>query len=293
MKVFAIKSNQEGNKLLEKGDHLAAEQKFIKATKQAPNWDAPWYNLGLVYKRLRKWEQSFECNDRATRLEPKNEGAWWNLGIAATALSNWRAARFAWTNFGIELPNGEGPIEMNLGFTPIRLNPETSGEVVWCDRIDPARAIIRNVPFPTSNHRFGDLILHDGEPNGYRQFRGHEVPVFDELELIEPSHFATFEVVIEASNSQDRESLLDLSNERAVILENWSKVRMLCHLCSKGRPHSEHEPQADENGPLVRYGVSAKEESEVRTLFDEWQNGRIGCLILELRCVLPNDGYVG
>jgi tetratricopeptide (TPR) repeat protein len=129
MKILAIKANQEGTKLLEQGDLLEAEQKFRKAIKQAPEWSAPWYNLGLVYKRLRNWKQSFECNQHATQLDPADNSAWWNLGIAATAVCNWEMARNAWTAYGIELPPGNEPIEMNLGLTPIRLNPEKSGEV--------------------------------------------------------------------------------------------------------------------------------------------------------------------
>lgn len=287
MRLFARKSNIQGSKLLEAGDYPAAEKKFIEATKQAPNWSSPWYNLGLIYKRQKKWEQSFECNLKATQLDPRDEAAWWNLGIASTWLKKWDFARKAWTSFGIDLPEGDGPIEMSLGPTPIRLNPDTSGEVVWSQRIDPARAIIRNVPFPASEHRYGDLLLHDGEPNGYRKFQWREVPVFDELEVIEQSPFLTFEVVLEAGRLEDRDALLTLSEDKGIIIEDWSTVRMLCDLCSKGKPHAHHKPQTDENGPLVRYGVAAHLESELYSLLDQWQQKRVGCLILDVELVFP------
>ncbi|MFK7800210.1 MAG: tetratricopeptide repeat protein [Anaerolineae bacterium] len=289
MKILARRANSQGNQLLETGNYQAAEEKFIQATKQAPNWSSPWYNLGLVYKRQKNWQQSFECNLKATQLDSRDEAAWWNLGIASTALMKWDTARHAWSNFGVKLPEGDGPLEMNLGPTPIRLNPDTSGEVVWCQRIDPARAIIRNVPFPSSEHRYGDLLLHDGEPNGYRQFQGREVAVFDELEILEESPFMTFEVVLEAGNEQDRKDLLDMAARKSLSFEDWSSVRMLCHLCSTGRPHADHEPQEQESGPLVRYGVAAQLESELQELLDSWQRVRRGCLILEVKLVYPDN----
>jgi hypothetical protein len=86
------------------------------------------------------------------------------LGIAATALNNWPEARRAWNGYGLKLPAGEGPIEADLGLTPIRLNPTGGRRSRLVQRIDPARAIIDSVPFPDSGHRHGDLLLHDGEP---------------------------------------------------------------------------------------------------------------------------------
>jgi hypothetical protein len=105
----------------------------------------PSHPLGLVRKRQRRWTESLACNLRAAALDPTDEAAWWNAGIAATALGAWASARQAWAAFGIELPPGDGEITMRLGLTPIRLNPQSNDEVVWCTRVDPARAIIHNV----------------------------------------------------------------------------------------------------------------------------------------------------
>lgn len=85
---------------------------------------------------------------RAVELDSSDEAAWWNLGIAATALGEWREARTAWRACGIEIPEGDGPPDLDFGLVPVRLDPAGCGEVVWCRRIDPARAVIRNVPLP-------------------------------------------------------------------------------------------------------------------------------------------------
>ena len=75
-------------------------------------------------KRQRRWPQSLVCNLQAAHLDPSDEAAWWNAGIAATALGEWETTRLAWVAFGIDLPPGDGEISMQLGPTPIRLNPE-------------------------------------------------------------------------------------------------------------------------------------------------------------------------
>ncbi len=118
----------------------------------------------------------------AAELDPKNEPAWWNLGIAATALGDWAAAQRAWAGYGIVIPRGEGPLEMGLGAVPIRIDPNGKPEVVWCARLDPARARIASVPFPESGRGCGDVLLTDGAPRGYREYRGRQVPVLNELE---------------------------------------------------------------------------------------------------------------
>lgn len=52
-----------------------------------------------------------------------------------------------------------------------------NAEVVWCRRLDPARALIRNVPMAESGRGYGDLVLHGGEPKGTRSIEGREVSI--------------------------------------------------------------------------------------------------------------------
>lgn len=201
---FALLHNRRGERHLnETGDLERAALAYGRATRLAPEWSVPWYNLGLVRKYQRQWAESLRCNLRATELDPEDEAAWWNAGIAATALGDWEVARLAWEAVGIKLPPGEGEIRMRLGLTPIRLNPDGQGEVVWCERIDPARAIIRNVPLPESGHRYGDLQLHDGAPNGTRVYQGQEMPVFDALQLLQASLYTTYQVRVRVGDEED------------------------------------------------------------------------------------------
>jgi hypothetical protein len=274
MRLLADWRNSRGMAAHERGDIPRAIALYEKAAATDPTWSVPWYNLGLVFKEQRDWRRSLQCNQEAVRRGSTNEAAWWNLGIAATALSEWEEARRAWTSYGIELPTGTGEIAGDFGYTPIRINPEYDGEVVWTQRIDPARAIIRSVPLPESRHRHGDLLLHDGAPNGYRMLRGREVSVFDELELLSPSQLGTFEATVEVGSVADLAALEDVFREAGGAAEDWSSIRYICQSCSEGRPHEGHDLGELHAAGERRIGIAACSLGTTADLLDRWAKDR-------------------
>jgi hypothetical protein len=172
-----------------------------------------------------------------------------------------------WKEFGIAIPEGEGPIDMGGMATPIRLNPRGDAEVVWTLRIDPARARVRSIPLPASGHRYDDLLLHDGAPNGYRKLKGQEVPVFDELTLLERSEYETWTVEVVAPAEDDVDELVERLRAIGAPAEDWTRtVRNLCEKCSTGMPHAHH---GDELAPAwvqrrrVAIAVSGKDIGSV------------------------------
>jgi tetratricopeptide (TPR) repeat protein len=106
MKSVAIRYDQKGSELRDAGDVDGAIRYYEKAIRHAPQWSVPWYNLGLVYKYERQWQESFRCNAEAVELDPSDEAAIWNMGVAATALGWWPEARSAWRQFGIRISEG-------------------------------------------------------------------------------------------------------------------------------------------------------------------------------------------
>ena len=157
-----------------------------------------WYDLGLLHKWRREWQRSRDCNRAAVELGG-DANAHWNLGIAATAVRDWAAARRAWRHVGVAIPDGDGPVDLELGLCVVRLHagvaaadggdaghrterpglpPRPGGgddgraETVWCVRLDPARARVVNIPLVESGHRWRDIVLHDGAP----ALRGSETP---------------------------------------------------------------------------------------------------------------------
>jgi tetratricopeptide (TPR) repeat protein len=253
---------------------------YEKAIALEPEWEVPWFNLGLLHKQAHEWRESLRCNQEAAkRVEHSaEEPALWNLGIAATALGEWRIARSAWAAFGVAgiEEDSDEPLQMDLGLFPIRVNPIEKPEVVWCRRIDPARAIVRNVPLPECGRRYGDLVLHDGEPRGYRQLRGQEVPVFDELERLQPSELATFRVLLTANALEDVVAVEELFGRAGGAAEDWTRsFRVLCKECSEGRPgEHDHGPVSSEWSRERTFGIASRSEAAVRELLGTW--GRSG-----------------
>ena len=283
---LAIRHNEKAVKLNERGLVAEAVKYYQKAIKLWPAWATPWYNLGLLRKEQRNWQESLLCNQKAVAIDPEGQDAWWNLGIAATALEDWAEARRAWKGFGIEIPEGEGPIEMELGLTPIRINPYDEAEVVWCDRIDPARAIIACVPLPQSDHRFGDLLLHDGAPNGFGKVEDKEVPVFDELQLIASSEYGTFEVIVSGVGPEDVELLSDLAAEQGLAAEDWSSnLRFICRACSEGSLAGKHTHDTGQTDYL-RIGFAAFSEIQAREILRKWLAEKRLAKIEEIDCLL-------
>jgi tetratricopeptide (TPR) repeat protein len=286
----AVRSNERANHLRNVGDAFGALALYRDAISWRPKWSTPWYNIGLVHKYAGQWRQSLEANLEATRLDPSSEAAIWNTGIAATALGDWDCARTAWKQYGIKIPEGEGPIDYPIGMTPIRVALDGEPEVIWTHRIDPARAFIESVPLPTSGRRYGDLLLHDGAPNGYRKLGEREVAVLDELQVLQASAYSTFEVFVEGATDDDLLGLQGYCDSEKIMAENWTyTLRTLCKACSEGRPWADgghNHDRLPEPESQWRLGLAARNLDQATRILDLWLRATPGVKLLKLNCVL-------
>jgi hypothetical protein len=252
------------------------------AAKVDPSWSVPLYNLGLAAKYKGDWQESLRYNQLAALRRDNDEAIWWNLGIAATALSEWDEARRAWKQAGIPINDGTGEVRMvPTGTGCVRLD---RGETVWGERLDPVRLRIGNIPFPDSGHRFGDIVLHDGAPNGTRTTKdGVEYPVFDELELWKSSSHSTFDVRLEFQSETQLLFLENLLRERSFGIEDWSSVDTLCAECSQGSIQ-EHEHPAALPG---RFAMASPTEEELVTVLEAWKSALPGTDFDKIERVYP------
>lgn len=259
----------KGLALEESGDVAGAEAAYGAAAAHSPSWSVPYYNLGLVCKYQRRWTESLAFNQRAAQLHPQDEAAWWNLGIAASALGNWSEARRAWAACGIQVPAGAGAPDCNFGQTPLRLDPHGNAEVVWAHRIDPARATLISIPLPSSPYHWGDIVLHDGAPEGSRVVDGREYPVFDVLDLLERSAFLTYVVELATSDEHAIRDLEDCAAEMDAAAEHWAQsTRTLCRDCSLGTPHEHRDTDLSPAHPHC--GIAARDAQHVERIVQAW-----------------------
>jgi tetratricopeptide (TPR) repeat protein len=287
VKVFDF-NKQKANRLHEEAERLdedgrvdQAIAKYLEAIRCDPKKTESHYNLGLIYKYQGEWQRSFECNRKANESDPEHEAARWNLAIAATALRNWTVARRKWEENGITLDGREGPIEIDLGMTPVRLNPDGNGEVVWATRIDPARARIDSIPFPESGFHHGDVVLNDGAPLGYRTWGEREYPVFNVLELFERSPYTTCVATVAVESPSDLAALADAFADTRSRFEDWTdSVRIMCRACSEGRPHEQHDHESKQEWSLERrLGIAVFPGEDVLRILERWQNESGGRLL--------------
>jgi tetratricopeptide (TPR) repeat protein len=278
-RVESDRLHEEGMALDDAGDSDGALRKYFAALELEMGRSNTHYNIGLIYKYRGAWHESFRFNKRAHELAPDDEAAAWNLAIAATAMRDWVTARAVWSSLGMPIERGTEPIDQNFGLTPIRLNPESDGEVVWARRIDPVRARLRNIPCSASGFRYSDVVLHDGAAVGYRKNGDRECPVFNMLELFEASDFSTFEADIVAPSDADLGELESVCNRAGLAFEDWSQsVEVLCKACSEGRPH-EHSAADEVATPWAterRVAIAARSAAAVETAIREWSNADRG-----------------
>ena len=196
---------------MDRGDLAAAQRYFSKLIRETPQNRHYHYMYALASKYRGDWAGALTHNLRAIALAAEHDDApYWNAGIAATALEDWAKARRLWRACGIAVPEGTGPISGNYGIAAIRLHPwAATSETVLARRIDPVRARLLGVPHPASGHRFGDIILHDSVPTGYRQHNGMEIPEYSELARLKPSPYPTYTARVRCSDDAELQPLLD------------------------------------------------------------------------------------
>jgi hypothetical protein len=251
---------------------LAGEllERLARRNPDHPRAGVWWYDAALAHKFLRNWAKACELGREAAARAERNaqDPAFWNLGIAATIMQDWATARDAWRGFGLTVPDGDGEIMADFGVTPVRLGPAGNGEVVWAQRLCPARARVLNVPTPESGRRFGEVVVHDGAPNGEREVDGRTYSVFDELLLFRASTLPTTTLQVTAATPEDVRALAALFDEHGYAAEPASGVRLLCSCCSEGNVRQDVDHQVG-GGQQINLAAPA---DEIPRLMEGWRS---------------------
>jgi hypothetical protein len=261
----------EGYEAFDAQDWVRAGALLAEAAPRMPEGSdarSTWFDAALAYKFARDWPSAYELSTRAVEGAERGaqEPAYWNLGIAATVLRRWDVARDAWTGYGIALPDGTGEIDADFGVTCVRIGTGDGQEVVWARRICPTRARVLSVPLDPAR-RFGEVVLHDGVPNGERLTGDAKVPVFDEIALFTASDIATLSATIVAAAPADVEALSDAFYGNGFGLEVGGSRVMLCTCCSEGSVRQEPRLAAGQQAVLI-----GAPEDRSRELLDDWQS---------------------
>lgn len=253
------------------GDKDLAIDIYGKILSEKEDWATVHYNLGLIYKYRNEWDKSYSHNKRAVDLDPEMEAAKWNLGIAATMLKDWKLARQCWNSFGMKYEIIDEDTAGDIGETSIRISPAENAETVWGIRICPARAIIKNIPLPESEHRFKDVVLNDGAPNGYRISEGKEFAVLDEIQHLSCSDYQTYSIKCKTISNEQYEDLQQRCWKADIAIENWTtQIQMLCKQCSEGKPHETHDHDLKSPDGENKIALAATSQEKLVSVLEAW-----------------------
>ena len=94
-------------------DYWKAERAYKDAIEMEPNWFAPHYNLGLLY-RIQKNDTALASFERAAGLNDKNEAVWLALGDEHFSQNHWQQAAEAYRK-AIALKPNDDNLHTKLG----------------------------------------------------------------------------------------------------------------------------------------------------------------------------------
>jgi len=282
-----------GTKLFDAGDEAAAVKQYLGALALDPERANTLYNLGVIYKYRRRWFESFEYNRRARRLRPGDVATLWNLAIAATALQDWATARDVWRELKVFSAPGEERVDDDFVTASLRLNVDATSaaiEAVWARRVCPVRARIANIPAGSTGFRYGDVVLHDWTAAGYRlDSAGQERPVFNTLELFEPSRFSTHEAWVEVDSPADVVALNRLCKEAGLFFEDWTgSPRTLLKACSEEQRYKDLDWEMHGTAfwdRMRQVGFAAVDSARLTAVLNDWAQGTHR-RVADFRCTL-------
>jgi len=225
------------------------------AQKQSPNWAVPLYNLGLCYKRARRWTEMADVLTQALAGLRRQAGqltsttalaqtsglsrqVLWNLGLAQTALGKLDDARNCWQACGLLVGRSQAAGDLGLAQLSLPTTGPYSVERVWVQRVDPVRARILSVVRYGAAVQFGDIVLCDtqGQGNFCDGLTGldGEDPVSEDnsngllfLQPIEPANYALHVVQGPSATPSQAMSLTDRLREHGLHIEVWSLTMRL------------------------------------------------------------------
>lgn len=256
------------------GDAYNAVKLYKKLVKLAPDWSLPYHFLSIFYRERNEWKPSYHYSRKATENNPEDKTAWHILATAATALRRWQTARQAWNKLGFDFRKTDKALNLDLGLIPVCINPKIKPEIVWARQIDPARARIESIPQPASGRRYREEILIDNHSVAYRYVRGKRVPVYEELEKIHYSPYATYAVILETGDTRAADILDKLCADAEVGFDNWSNAVRQFAVRNRDLLPEFYGGEIFANRTAKHYqlvALSAKSYTEVKEVLHAWK----------------------
>lgn len=210
------------------------------------------FNMGLLLKNRQRWEEGTQLFKELFEEDSTDPPILWNLGICATARGDAELACRAWQAAGFPAVMGEDgrPRIERLGQVKVRVPgyPEDAEGVVcfehlWVQPLSPCHGRVLNPMLYSSPVEVHDLVLWDGQPIGYAQVDGVQVPRFAMLERLQGGGWQSFRFRAEQAEAGQISELSNFLPHESSLYIFEEQVAFVCMQCIRtGGPHSEeHE----------------------------------------------------
>lgn len=250
----------------EGGDLYHAIKLYKKTIRLAPDFAAPYRDLGRIYHERKEWKPAFHYWKKALSLNTEDREAWWHISLAAVALKKMGLAQSVWEKFGLDKMDLSQPYGLRLAY-------DGGYEILWVQALDPSRCRIMSIPHPGSKLRFRQMMLYDqrGE-KGISVVGNRRVHVFDAVDSLKYSPYQTFSCLLHTNEQKVVDQLEKLCLESGLGFEVWSNAsRSLTINHAKAFPEYYHDivPKTDKGATLV--AMAALHPAEVERVLNNWQ----------------------
>jgi len=140
--------------------------KFIKLViEENPQLEIALRRAASLSITLHQWQDSIGFWDRLISLDEENSHYHWDKMVASTLAEDWGKVRESCKALEIEVNQGQGPIDVDMGSCRIQLVDENDNTIILAaKRVGPVEAEITAIRGLEDQQFFGDRFVFDAAP---------------------------------------------------------------------------------------------------------------------------------
>src|SRR5690606_25175229 len=114
-------------------------------------------------------------------------------------------------------------------------------ETVWIERLSPCHGVIRSPLVGELGVDFGDVVLFDGAPITYHEYRGESIPVFPHLVTLARPGYAIYRFGGLQAQPKQIAKLSNALPADSLIYTHTESLRIVCRQCWEGAKAHQHD----------------------------------------------------
>ena len=104
----------------------------------------------------------------------------------------------------------------------------------------------------------------------------HEYPVFNELDVWQPSSYSTFQSRLSMEDNDAEQHLIESCSSNDIGLEDWGSIRVTCACCSRGSLGSHHCSASEVTNGARNFGFGTTNRETLVEVLNAWASATAG-----------------